>query len=182
MPASKELFKKYPNPVFIETGSFYGGGIQHAIDAGFKNIYSIELSPTLYNHCMRRFKDYPNVYLILGDSSDILKELLPAINEPVTFWLDGHYSGDGTALGSCSSPVMKELEIIANHKIKNHTILIDDLRIWTIEEYGFNTDILKNRITEINNEYVFSYEDGLLPDGDGFITFKNDILVAKINN
>jgi len=182
MPASKELFKKYPNPIFIETGSLYGSGVQYAIEAGYEIIYSIELSPKLYNYCVKRFENYPHVYIIMGDSSDVLKELLPTINEPITFWLDGHYSGEGTALGSRSSPVIQELEAIANHKIKSHTILIDDLRIWTIEEYGFDADVLKEKIREINKEYVFSYEDTLSHDGNNFITFKNDVLVAKINN
>ena len=44
MPASVELFKKYPNPVFIETGTCHGIGVQMALDAGFKYVFSIELS------------------------------------------------------------------------------------------------------------------------------------------
>ena len=35
-------FKKYLNPVFIETGSLQGKGIQAAIDAGFQKVISIE--------------------------------------------------------------------------------------------------------------------------------------------
>jgi len=52
MPASTELFQKYPNPVFIETGSCHGTGIQQALDAGFTEIYSIELSSIFYEECL----------------------------------------------------------------------------------------------------------------------------------
>jgi len=42
------LFEKYPNPVFIETGTYHGEGIQYALQAGFKNVRSVELSEPLY--------------------------------------------------------------------------------------------------------------------------------------
>ena len=40
MSGSAAVFSKYPNPVFIETGSHTGDGIQFAIDAGFQTIIS----------------------------------------------------------------------------------------------------------------------------------------------
>ena len=44
MPSKVENFKKYPNPVFVETGSLMGDGIQQALEAGFQKVISIELS------------------------------------------------------------------------------------------------------------------------------------------
>ena len=52
MPSNVDNFKRFKNELFIETGSFYGEGIQQAIDAGFENIISIELSP---KDCFWRF-------------------------------------------------------------------------------------------------------------------------------
>jgi hypothetical protein len=171
MPAGKELFQKYMNPVFIETGSLVGDGIQHALNAGFKTVYSIELSKALYDICVNRFKSYDNVHIILGDSSKELDLLLNMIKEPATFWLDGHDSGGGTARGEIESPLMQELEIISKHPIKTHTLIIDDLRCWHKEIQGFDTEIIKSKCLEINPGYSFIFEDGFI---------ENDILVAKI--
>lgn len=165
MPASVGLFKKYLNPVFIETGSYYGEGIWHALNAGFKEIYSIEIKLEFFNICSGMFAGYNNIHLILGDSPIVLNEILNNINEPITFWLDAH-------IGDVISPLLEELEAIQRHPIKTHTILIDDLREWCVLRNRFNTDILKEKILLINENYKFSFEDGFIP---------NDILVAYVD-
>lgn len=156
MPAGKELFEKYPNAVFIETGAGFGSGINEALLSGFKRIYSLELSPTLLEQCRKRFEEVDNVQLLLGDSPVLLKELISTIDEPITFWLDAHYSYGDTALGDCISPLLKELEVIKNHPIKTHTILIDDLRDWNIKQHGFDTEMLIQKCLEINPLYKIS--------------------------
>ena len=177
MPTNKEIFGKYINPVFIETGTNSGDGVQAALDAGFKTIYSIELSPRKYNYCVERFRDNPNVHLIWGDSAVELGKLLEErIAEPATFWLDGHLLDEDYEKGILYSPVLRELEAIARHPIKTHTILIDDLRIWTIDQFGFDKQMLMDKIRSINPRYEFTFEDGQLGD---WLPFKNDILVAQ---
>lgn len=171
MPASIEIFQKYLNPVFIETGSCHGVGIQQALDAGFKKIYSIELSPTFYKECVNRFKGVSEVNLILGDSHLVLDELLNKINEPITFWLDGHYSGPDSVRGVYESPLIQELEVISRHFIKTHVLIIDDLRCWNMKEQGFDTEIIKENCLKINSQYSFVFEDGERP---------KDILIAKL--
>lgn len=171
MTATKNIFRKYLNNVFIETGSFYGDGISLALEAGFKKIYSIELSPHHHKHCIERFKYFPQVTLILGDSYLVLPELLKTINEPITFWLDGHYSEGDTVMSKYESPLMQELDAINNHSINTHTIIIDDLRCWNKEKHGFDTEIIKTKCLEINPNYSFIFEDGYVA---------SDILVAKI--
>ena len=131
MPIINNLFERYKNTeYFIESGSFLGNGILNAMDAGFKYIISIELSPIYYNQCMVKFGQNNRIHLYLGDTEDLLSEIISKIEEPITFWLDGHNSGGNTAWGKHESPLMQELEIIKNHSIKTHTIIIDDLRCW----------------------------------------------------
>jgi hypothetical protein len=110
MSGSSAVFSKYPNPVFIETGSFTGDGIQAAIDAGFQTIISIELSDHFYNMCKNRFRENPNVHIIKGDSFKVLPDIIKNIDSRITFWLDGHFSGDHTAKGNKISPIIEELE------------------------------------------------------------------------
>jgi len=168
--SNKELFSKYLNPVFIESGTYYGDGVQAALDAGFKTVYSIELDGKLYLHCEDRFKDNENVHIIFGDSHLELDNLLSEINSPVTFWLDGHWAGDGTSRGKYESPLVQELEAIGRHHIKSHTILIDDLRCWNKDVQGFDREMLSKACLQINPEYKISFTKGYI---------ENDILIAK---
>jgi len=169
MSVTNKLFEKYHNPVFIETGSCNGDGIQLALGAGFKTIYSIELAPDKFKLCVNRFKDNKNVYLVFGDSRIVLKEVLDKIQEPVTFWLDAHYYEESV----CSLP--EEIKAISNHDIKTHTIMIDDLRDLGKYNMGLSIEVLKEKILLINSDYMFNFEDGYTV---------NDILIAKtkINN
>ena len=169
---TSEVFQKYPNKIFIESGSYRGNGIQNALDAGFQEIYSIELAPHLHEYCCARFANNPHVHLYLGDSSELLTPILADINEPVTFWLDGHYSSGDTAKGSSNTPILVELASIAEHHIHTHTILIDDVRQFGQMEFDYiNQEMIIQALMNINPEYTFSYEDG----------YKiNDVLVAKI--
>lgn len=172
----KHRFENYMNPVFIETGSFFGDGIMAALRAGFEKIISIELSPKLYDHCLRRFQNCGSVNLFLGDSTECLPGILGDIDDRCTFWLDAHYSGGETARGKYIVPLMQELVIIGDHHIKNHTILIDDMRLlrshaaeWKDVDYT-DKDIEKVLLS-INPAYNLSYEFGVAD---------NDILIAEI--
>jgi hypothetical protein len=171
MSLTKNIFLKYPNDYFIETGSYMGDGISLAIESKFKNIISIELSENFFNFCTEKFKSNENVHLYLGDSEIILRDIITNIDKPITFWLDGHYSACGTALGLHESPLMYELNIIKEHNIKNHTIIIDDLRCWVKPQYEFDVNDVINKLKEINPNYEFIYEDGYI---------ENDVLVAFI--
>jgi hypothetical protein len=162
MTASIGVFSRYPNRVFIETGSYHGDGIQQALDAGFQEVISMECDRDLFNITQDRFWDYNNVVYLYGDSREVLQEVLDEIDEPCTFWLDSHSPNN--------LPLLKELEIIKKHPIKTHTILIDDLRLWTKAEHGYDTESLKEVLLSINPNYKIRL--------DGSPDFPNDILVA----
>ena len=52
----EDVFKKYPNKCFVETGTCTGEGVLRALGAGFSLIKSIELSKELYKLCLKKFK------------------------------------------------------------------------------------------------------------------------------
>lgn len=181
MPTDIKTFKQFANNnVFVETGSYLGDGIQMACDAGFKKIISIEISEQFCKNCSERFKDVDRVRIVQGDSSDILGDVIGNINEPITFWLDGHYSGGDLPKGKYLSPLIQELEYIRRHPINIHTILIDDVWCWRDMDNkyhnGFNVDFLVKSILEINSNYEILFIDGVRPGK----TLRKDILVAKI--
>ena len=169
--AQPDTFSKFPNKVFVETGSSWGIGIDMALNAGFKTIYSIEFSKDLFNHCAKRFESRPEVILFWGDSGPLLYDIIKEIDEPITFWLDAHTAENGPEWPK-HSPIMEELEAIKRHPIKTHTILIDDVRLFGTELFDYVIlPEITNKILEINPDYEISYTAGYQP---------NDVLVAKI--
>jgi len=178
------------NDTFIETGTFNGGGVQVALDSGFKYVYSIEVSPEYYKIATERFYNTMNVDLYLGDSIEVLPAILTSINKPVTIFLDSHFFSfspatkpDGSRLSPSDVPLLLELDAIKAHRINTHTILVDDRRAFG-KEYAsgeklaeawlyLTEDIVVKKLLEINPKYDIYYLDSN--------NEKNDIIVAEVN-
>jgi hypothetical protein len=111
----------------VETGTNRGHTVAASLGT-FDIIYSIELLDELFDYCQRRFARRKKVRLRCGDSVSELPRILSELNEPALFWLDAHYSGEGTARGEQDTPIMRELQAISEHHIQAHVILIDDAR------------------------------------------------------
>ena len=123
----KAYAKKFKLRTLIETGT-YRGDMIISNQKNFKKIYSIELDEKIFKKASERCKQYSHISLYQGDSGEILPKILLNIKEPCLFWLDAHYSGEGTAKGLFDSPILKEMEFILNELNLNHVILIDDAR------------------------------------------------------
>lgn len=157
------------NDVFIESGAFVGGGIECALRLGFKEIHSIELAEKYYNICRQKFKNYPNVHVHHGDSGVLLPKILEKIDCGVTFWLDGHYSSLDTACANdYVSPIQLELDAIKKYNNKDHVVMIDDMKDFTVESIVWNNnnnkkcgyitkDDLEVRFSEIFEKYRLYY-------------------------
>lgn len=174
MPSNIKLFEPYNyNKIFIETGSYAGDGIKSALFAGYKKIYSIEITDKWYYHCKEFFKYLNHIELLHGDTVSELPKILAKITEPATIWLDAHYSGGDTDFKDVLSPLIQELDVIAKHKVKTHTIIIDDLREWRSDypAIGFGYEEIKNKLLSINPKYMLTLHDGHVPQ---------DILIASI--
>lgn len=174
---SKKVLEKYPNKYFVETGTHIGNSVQLALDCGFEKIITMEINPEKVNHAKERFSEEienKKVIIFEGDTVDVFPEAIKLLDAPATFWLDAHW--DDGPKGEYLCPLPIELELLSNNPIKEHTLLIDDRRLFgvpgttwghTIDEEG----ILES-IFDINSEYKISYEDGCVA---------NDIIVAKIS-
>jgi len=147
-------YKNRFNPkIFIETGTYHGNMV-NAMKDRFEKIYSIELGDELYEAAKKRFANNKHIEIIHGDSGKELSRLLGRISEPALFWLDAHYSGGITARGSIDTPIERELQVIMQHPIKEHVILIDDARHFT----GTNNYPTKTMIENIAQEHNRSFE------------------------
>lgn len=112
---------------FVETGTFLGSMVEHIAETGVK-CFTIEIDDVIYKRAVDMLKGRKNIQCLKGDSAVVLPEVLESIDEPAVFWLDGHYSGGFTGKAEIDTPVSEELQMIIEHKIKNHVILIDDAR------------------------------------------------------
>lgn len=123
-----KLAKRYGIKNLIETGT-YQGKMVYALRHVFKKIYSIEIDKALFAGAVERFKHYPYIKIINGDSGVELKKILSGNKEKFIFWLDGHYSAGHTGKAELNTPVIKELETIFANNNK-HIIAIDDARLF----------------------------------------------------
>ncbi len=112
----------------VETGT-YRGDMVFAQLKKFKKIHTIELDNRLYNEAKKRFSTFSHVNILQGDSGKVLTQVVNELDKPAVFWLDGHYSGDITALGETITPIFEELKIIFSKRL-DHAILIDDARLF----------------------------------------------------
>ena len=132
-PVKHAILRKYATRHYlrtlVETGTYAGGTIA-ALAGDFPRIYSIELDDTLYERACARFARARHIRLLHGDSADVLPALLPRLTDPTLFWLDGHYSGPGTAKGRRETPIVEEISAILAHPVPGHVILVDDARVF----------------------------------------------------
>ena len=166
---SLDLLSQHLNPIFIETGTNTGCGVARAIASGFSKIISIDIEKYYIDKACLNFNKilYKNIdfQFYCGNSPTILKQILPQIDKRITFWLDGHSPN--------SIPLIDELEAIGEHTVKDHTILIDDMRMIGSQMWNFlQKDVLIEKIMSINNNFTISYYDTY--------NAKDDILIAKI--
>ena len=96
--------------VFVETGTHYGAMVEKVKDL-FKEIYSIEIDKEKYEQAKEKFKKYPHIHIIHGNSG----ELIP--KEADVYWLDAHNEPP-----NANCPILDELRRIE----KFQYILIDD--------------------------------------------------------
>jgi hypothetical protein len=84
--------------VFVETGTYFGNGVELVKD-DFNKIHSIELNEKFYYKAKKRFENNKKINIHLGDSSEVLDKLINNFDCPVLFYLDAHYSGGETSFG-----------------------------------------------------------------------------------
>lgn len=177
MPIKFDL-KKYLNPIFVETGTFRGAGVEKALTTGFTKVISIEVKKEFYDNCCRKFSNEikeGRVELIFGDSQYALAEVIRKLDRAATFWLDAHIHAGGKGEKEC--PLYEEIESISQHHLKSHSILIDDLRIIKKPNawggHNLTVEDLIEKIKLINPNYNIVFEDGVI---------ENDVLAAFIPN
>ena len=126
------LRNQFNNLPWIETGT-YKGDTTTFLAMNSPGVFTIEPSEKYYLQALARFSRNSKVNVIQGSSEEILEDLIVKLKSGVNFWLDGHYSGGETFLGSSLTPIVAELKIIdkvLNRTDFNFMVAIDDIRLF----------------------------------------------------
>ena len=159
--AIREYGRKYGCRTLIETGTYLGDMVE-AQRRNFDRVYSIELSTDLCNKAVERFKEFPNVSILQGDSGMILPKLMKDVQSPALFWLDGHYSAGFTAKGEKDCPIHEELDAIFSSSPHPHILLIDDARLFVGEGDYPTIESLSAFIRSKNPKYRIQVKDDII--------------------
>lgn len=180
MPMAFDL-GEYLTGAFVETGTCYGDGVIKAMQAGFKQIHSIEISAELLQqagpiiqNAMQAAGLSPDIKLYNGDTVNALPVICEALqNDYVTFWLDAHthyFENQTVSVGQKPCPLIEELAIIKrffNNNTLLPVILIDDLRCIRDSRSWGGHDVTLHSICEavlaINPDYSFKFLNGHIP-------------------
>lgn len=141
--------------IFVETGTYYAETTQ-AMARSTPRVYSIELAAGLAQRARVLFQNLPHVTIIEGDSGVELARLMPRIDRPALFWLDGHWCGPETGMSQASPvPIFEELDAIFAHPIDGHVIFIDDARYF-FGLWGYPTvDQVRRHVEQRRPGWVF---------------------------
>jgi hypothetical protein len=123
-----ELKKIFNIDTAIELGTCVGGTTKW-LSENFDKVIGIELMPEFLNFAKQRANS-SNVEFHLGSTVDLLPEVLKGIKDNTIFHIDSHW-GD-------NNPLLRELEIIAEFKLKP-VIEIHDFKVPGHPELGFDT-------------------------------------------
>lgn len=157
----RTIARQFGLKTLVETGTYYGDMVA-ALIHDFDKIYSIELGEDLHRQAVARFAGQGSVELIKGDSGRAIKDLLPRINSPSLFWLDGHYSAGVTARGEKDTPVMEELSHIFDSAEIGHVIVVDDARCFGVETGYPSIEELSNYVkTHRPNSHIEVADDAI---------------------
>jgi hypothetical protein len=110
---------------FVETGTYRGNtsfwAAQH-----FEKVFTIEIDPEISRETASRADRPSNIEFLVGNSRDILPQVIKQLNGSAVFWLDGHWC-NVTELGKdMECPLIEELHTLRT--LKDSVILIDDAR------------------------------------------------------
>lgn len=183
----EEIKTKFNLNVFVETGTLHGDTIEWLYPS-FEELHSIELDTELYEKAALRFNGNTKVKIHHGNSTDVLKKILPDIKKSALFWLDAHFPGadvhkvsyDNEKNEDIRVPLYHEIqEIVKRQNTYNDVVIIDDLWLYEDGNYEWGTfdghaqrcNFQVTRFELVSKDSSFLYE-----------AFKETHNVQKINN
>jgi hypothetical protein len=130
------VFQRRGHRVFVEAGTYRGNTVAFFVSHA-DQITSVELDDGLYADAVRRFAAQPKVTIVHGDALTEIPRLVAEVSSPPLVFLDGHFSGPGTAAGTQMEPSKAMLPALGEAAPPGTTVVIDDLRMFGSRIHGF---------------------------------------------
>jgi hypothetical protein len=118
------VLHQYALETFVESGTSSGDTCARMLTEGATRVYTTEAWEQAYAAAVRRFENDDRIDVLFGDSADLLPGILDKLDGPALFWLDAHYSGDGTAKLEKQTPIVEELEAIAAAPFEHYIVIM----------------------------------------------------------
>lgn len=161
------VLRKYKsNDLFVCMGIHSCESPANALNIAYRTLHLIDANSILTDHARIIFpKDLTdNVnkvskdYHIHHGDIETLEYIMNDIKVPATIFFSNHYKGFGKV---SENNILDELDLIKNHPIKNHVIMIDYIQHAETPEFGdVSVVAIQHKIREINSSYQFAFEQG----------------------
>lgn len=115
---------------FLETGTWKGETALQ-MSRHLRDVITIELDPTLAREARERFTraGRANIHVATGDAAVLVPTFLDGCKDRrVLLYLDGHWSGPGTAHGPVAEPAADIISKLTPYAECLTAVVIDDLR------------------------------------------------------
>lgn len=122
--------------IFVEAGT-YRGATTEFFAKHADEVFSVELHDELFEAAKKKFSKTANVSLIHGDSMVEVPKIVAGCSSAPLVFLDGHFSGPGTAQGDVQEPAELTLGKLAEVAPVGTTVVVDDLRLFGSGLTGF---------------------------------------------
>jgi predicted O-methyltransferase YrrM len=120
------LARAYGATVFVETGTFHGATAAWAAQY-FQTVHTVEVGAERCLVTAERLSHMTNIAFHMGNSRDVLPKIVDVLGgQRAVYYLDGHWSGEGTDGEADQCPLLDELACLSSGDI----IIIDDARIF----------------------------------------------------
>ncbi len=185
-----ELVKENKIKSVFETGTWKGQGTTWLLEY-VDEVYTIEIDQVFYMEAQKNWKeegwkethkeraenisytvfekDNKKIHHFFGDSPEVMDIILTdkkeIVSRPCLFYLDAHWDWNQPQL-MVYWPILKELQVLAKHKMSDSSIIIHDVKHPT-KDFGYDElfsqpldiDYLKEDILKINSKYNIYHND-----------------------
>lgn len=161
------ILRKYKhNDIFICMGIHSCESPANALNIGFRTLHLIDENNILVKHARIIFpRDLTeNVnrvsrdYHIHHGGIEVLAAVINSIDVPMTLFLSNHYFGVERLV---KNNILDELQLIKEHPIKNHVIIIDYINhAGELSFGGVTLEAIQEALIAINSKYQFMFDQG----------------------